>query len=140
LTAWRQLDLLKHPRRQRGTRPPPAPEFRTHCAIADALRVGIAPGWIWTHFPAGEKRDKGAAARLKRMGLRPGFPDFLLISPTGVHCWLELKRGRARLNWAQDLFRTEMLERGVPHAVARSFDEAIRVLTAWGAIRLRVAA
>jgi VRR-NUC domain len=139
MTPWRQLDLLKS-RRQRGVKLPPAPEFRTHCAIADALRVGIAPGWIWTHFPAGEKRDAGAAARLKRMGLKPGFPDFLLIAPTGVHCWLELKRGRARLTEAQDLFRTEMLERGVPHAVARSFDEAIRVLTAWGAIRLRVAA
>lgn len=140
MTAWRQLDLLKHLRRQRGTKPPPAPEFRTHCAVADAMRIGIAPGWIFTHFPAGEKRDAGAAARLKRMGLKPGFPDFLLISPAGVHHWLELKRGSAALTDAQKAFQLAMNERGVPCAVARSFNEAIEILTSWGAIRVRVAA
>lgn len=137
---WRQLDLLKHPRRQRGVKLPPAPEFRTHCAIADSLRLGLEQGWLWTHFPAGEKRDAGAAARLKRMGLQPGFPDFLLISPTGLHYWLELKRGRAPLTLAQSAFHLAMLKREVPCRVARSFEEAIDILRGWGAIRVRVAA
>lgn len=139
MTSWRQLDLLKS-RRQRGTRPPPAAEFATHCALADALRVGLAPGWLWTHFPAGELRDKSAAARLKRMGLKPGFPDFLLIGPNGTHHWLELKRGKAPLNEAQRGLRDEFEARGVPYAVARSYQEAIDRLIAWGAVRIKVAA
>jgi hypothetical protein len=140
MTAWRQLDLLKDPRRQRGTKPPPALERQTHIAIADSLDLGSAPGWIWTHFPAGEKRSKETAALLKRMGVKPGFSDFLLISPTGQHHWLELKRGRAPLTEAQEAFRDACQARGVPHAVARSFNEAMQVLELWDAVRVRVEA
>jgi hypothetical protein len=130
-----QLSLFKSAR-QRGTRPPPALEFETHCAIADTLRRGATPGWIWTHFPAGERRDLGAAARLKRMGLKGGFPDFLLIAPDGVHHWLELKRGNAALTDDQKAFQLEMNMRGVPCAVARSYELAIAQLKEWGAVRV----
>ena len=119
---------------------PLATEFRTHCAIAGSLRMGAHPGWLWTHFPAGEKRDPAAGARLKRMGLKPGWADFLLVDPNGRHHWLELKRGRAPLTEAQHAFAVAMLERGVPYKAARSFEEAIAQLREWGAIRLRVAA
>ena len=92
MTAWRQLSLLKGPR-QRGIRPPRASEFATHCAIADTLRVGISPGWIWFHPPNGELRLDGAGARLKRMGTKPGASDFILIAPpAGRSHALELKR------------------------------------------------
>jgi hypothetical protein len=122
-------------------RTPPEPlEVRTHVAVADALRVGAQPGWLWSHFPAGEHRDEKVGAKLKRMGLKKGWSDFLLISPEGRHHWLELKRGKAALTDEQQEFMLACEERGVPHAVARSFDEAIRVLTSWGACRLRVAA
>jgi len=134
-----QLSLFKGPR-QRGTRPPPALEFAMHCSIADALRVGLAPGWLWTHFPAGEARDEKTGARLKRMGLQKGWSDLLLISPTGLHHWLELKRGKAPLTDEQGLFLEALEARGVPCAVARSFDQAIAQLTAWGALRLTVSA
>lgn len=137
--AERQLSLFKG-RRQRGVAAPPAPEIRTHIAVADALRVGAVAGWLWTHFPAGGKRDDKTGALLKRMGLKPGFADFLLIDPGGVHHWLELKRGKAELSEAQEAFCTAMQARGVPWALARSFDEAITVLTGWGAIRLSVSA
>lgn len=97
------------------------------------------PGWLWTHIGHGEKRDKVTAARLQRMGLQPGWPDFILIAPTGVHYWLELKRGRARLTVDQEAFHIAMLKREVPCRVARSFEEAIAILTDWGAIRVRLA-
>lgn len=125
-------------------------EYQTQIAIADALRSACAPGWRWSHFPAGEARPsfmsaKGkrvvpAAVKLARMGLQRGWPDLLLISPEGVHHWLELKRGKAPMSEDQEAFRDNALAIGVPWALARSFDEAIAQLVAWGALRLAVAA
>lgn len=137
----RQLSLFKG-KRQRGVRPPLPLEFQTHCAVADTLRVAASPGWLWTHFPAGELRDKATAARLYRMGTKRGFFDFLLISPTGIHHWLELKRGRAGLTDEQQAFMGELLRRGVPFGVARSYEAAIDILRDWDAVstRLTVAA
>lgn len=128
-------------RRRRALTDPPLPyEVRTHVAVADALRVGCVPGWLWSHFPAGENRDEKTGARLKRMGLKRGWSDFLLIDPGGKHHWLELKRGKAELTDPQEAFRDACQARGVPWAVARSFEEAVSVLTEWGALRLRVSA
>ena len=143
MTTWRQLDLLKRDKRGQfkvANPPPLALEFETHCALADTIAIGLTPGWIWTHFPAGELRDKATAGRLKRMGLKPGFFDFLLIDPDGKHYWLELKRGKAPLTGAQYLFGMAMLVRGVPCEVARSYEQAIDILAGWGAIRVKVAA
>lgn len=133
-----QLSLFAS-RRQRGRKPPLAKERATHIAVADALRAACAPAWIWSHIPSGELRTEETGALLKRMGLKPGLPDFLLIDPDGKHYWLELKRGKAPLTVAQTEFGVAMMERGVPYAVARSFNEAIAQLRDWGALRLRVA-
>lgn len=121
-------------------RAPLPKEVQTHVAIADALRVGAVAGWAWTHFPAGEARDDVVGAKLKRMGLKPGWPDFLLIHPSGVLFCLELKRGRALLRPEQMDFMMMCRARGIPHAVVRSFDEAVRQLSEWGALRLSVSA
>ena len=115
-------------------------EVETHIAVADALEAGCVPGWLWSHFPAGEHRDERTGALLKKMGLKRGWPDFILISPAGTTYWLELKRGPARLTRDQEAFAATMQARGVPWAVARSTEEAIRVLRLWGALRLRVSA
>lgn len=126
---------------RRAHKAPPLPlEVKTHVAVADALRIGAVAGWLWSHFPAGEHRDERTGARLKRMGLKKGWSDFVLIDPAGQHYWMELKRGQADLTPEQEAFRDTLTARGVPHAVVRSFDDAIRQLTAWGAIRLSVAA
>lgn len=135
----RQLSLFKG-KRQRGVKPKPALEFRTHVMVADALKLGSAPGWVWSHFPAGEKRDAKTAGRLMRMGVRPGWPDFLLISPEGRLYCLELKRGNAPQTEHQKRFGDAMQQRGVPYVVARSFGEAMDCLTDWKAIRLMVTA
>lgn len=116
-------------------------EVQTHVAVADALRIASVPGWLWSHFPAGENRDSATGAKLQRMGLKRGWSDFVLISPSGVHHWLELKRGtRGKLKPEQSEFALHLLNRGVPWAVAYSFDEAVRILTGWGALKMTVSA
>lgn len=116
-------------------------EFQMHCAVADALRVACAPGWQWTHFPAGELRHPAIAGRLKAMGLHPGWPDLILLSPQGVFHSLELKNGKAPLSFTQEAFRDEVREKRLPWAVARSLDDALAQLTRWGAlVRLSVRA
>lgn len=133
----RQLALFNS--RKRGPVKAPQPiERKTHIAVADALTWGCAPGWEWTHFPAGEHRSEETGALLKRMGLKKGWSDFVLIGPTGVHHWLELKRGKAPLTPEQEAFRDACQVRGVPWAVARSFAEATAQLQSWGALRLSV--
>lgn len=126
-----QIDLLT----RRVSRPPPAPEFNTHCAVADVLRRWANPEWRWTHIASGEYRSKATAARLQRMGVVAGYPDFMLIGPGGQVHFIELKRARAPLTTAQKDFAEWCARNRVPHAVARSFDEALRILKVWGAVR-----
>ena len=98
-----QLNLFKS-KRQRGTMPPPPLEFALHCAVADTVRRWILPGWIWTHFPAGEarpseiirgKRVSLTGARLQRMGLNTSFPDFQFFHIKG-RCWLSGAEAKGR--------------------------------------------
>jgi hypothetical protein len=98
------------------------------------------PGVLWTHFPSGESRDARTGAKLKHMGLQPGWPDFIIIVPglpfsVSRICFLELKTIRGRLSPSQQEFRDNAVNIGCLHSVARSVDEAIEVLSRWGAIR-----
>jgi hypothetical protein len=114
-------------------------EIALHMAVADFLRRFARPDWRWTHFPAGEHRDVRVAAKLKAMGLQRGWPDFVLISPAGLFHALELKRQGEDMTEDQAAFAQWCVEKGVPHAVARSLEEAIGKLTKWGAIRVPIA-
>ena len=90
-------------RRSARQMPPPI-ERRVHIAVVDLLRDAGKPGWWFSHIPSGEHRSPQTGALLLRMGLRPGMFDLLLISPAGVHHWLELKRDhRARYPRAEAL-------------------------------------
>jgi len=121
--------------RRPARRMPPPIERRTHIAIADLLRVACRPGWFWSHVPSGELRTKETGALLLRLGLKPGMFDLLLISPSGVHHWLELKRDhRAPLTEGQKHFANMLHQCGVPHRVARSYDQAVAALKEWGAL------
>jgi VRR-NUC domain len=115
-------------------RSPPALERRTHIALADLLRVACRPGWWWSHIPSGEYRTEQGGALLKRMGTQRGMLDFLLISPTGEHHWLEVKRGSAPLTEAQQASIEHLTRRGVPWFVARNYDAAVKQLKEWGVL------
>jgi hypothetical protein len=128
---------------RRVSRPPPAPEFNTHCMIADLLRRFANPGWRWWHIPSGEKRSPATGARLKRMGVQRGLPDFELLAPLGASWrarphFLELKRRGGALSEEQKEFAAWCGANDVPYAVVKSFDEALTQLKAWGAVRTGV--
>jgi VRR-NUC domain len=109
-------------------------EIAVHMAVADLLRRLARPEWKWSHFPAGEHRDIRTAAKLKAMGVQRGWPDFILISPTGKLHALELKRVGQSLTPEQQCFQEWCDKQAVPHAVARTILDAMRFLSAWGAL------
>lgn len=61
-------------------------------AVAKILRDHALPEWQWTHIAHGEVRDIRTAAKLKAMGVRKGWPDFILVPPSGQLRCIELKR------------------------------------------------
>jgi hypothetical protein len=139
----RQLHLFRS-RKQRGQAPPAPTEFALHCAVADMLRRWAVPGWKWSHFPAGEerpaqiingKRVSFAGARLKRMGLNRGFPDFQFFHVDGRVAFLELKRAGETLDDDQAVIAEHMVHAGHGYLCTASFDEAIATLVAWGVLR-----
>lgn len=124
----------------RKPRPRKAPlvrekEITLHMRVAGFLRAHARPEWRWTHIPAGELRDARTAAKLKAMGLQSGWPDLLLVSPSGVAHFLELKRHGGKLSEAQELFRQWCASHGVAHVVADTATAALDALRRWGALR-----
>src|ERR1700730_1865056 len=129
---------------RRKVRPRKAPTIRPkevvlHTAVAKALRELCRNDWQWCHIPSGEKRDVKTACKLKQMGTKPGWPDFVLIPPTRqLHC-LELKRQGEKLSEDQEFFRIWCVRHGVPHVVAYSLDEVLVALDAWQCLRIKIA-
>ena len=113
-------------------------EYKLQCTIADTLRKYHQKEWLWTHFPAGELRTLLTGARLKRMGLRRGLPDFLLFAPNGGRPhFLELKREGEDLTVDQQETRAWCLRNDVPYAVAATVKDAVAALSGWDAVKLR---
>lgn len=109
-------------------------ESAIQCAIVDHLRLRGRAGMSWFHVPNGELRDAGTAAKLKRMGTRPGVPDLLLLIDGRLH-GLELKRARGgTVSEAQRVMHEEMRGAGAVVETARGLEHALDVLAAWGAL------
>ena len=140
----RQLDIFKT-KRQKGKLPPGPSEFQIHCAVADYLRHGLAPGWGWFHCPNGGERPaafvKGKrvsfeGSRLQRMGVKPGVSDILLVkAPHARLHALELKAKGEKPTEAQDEWMQRQQVLGARVAWADSVDDALEILREWGAIR-----
>jgi hypothetical protein len=127
----RQLALF--PGRQK--KPPKVLEFAKQCVIADACDRWLSAGWKWTHLPFGEYRTKATAGKLKRMGVKPGWPDLLFVSPKGWHHYVELKREGETLNKAQEDVQGFLEAVGCPYLLSTDVGLILRTLQAWGALR-----
>lgn len=113
-------------------------EVVLHMAVAKVLRDHAITTWQWTHIASGELRDVRTAVKLKQMGVRRGWPDFVLVPSTGqMHC-LELKREGEKLTDAQRDFESWCNAGAIPHAVAFTLDDALAVLDSWGCLRIKI--
>lgn len=70
-------------------------------------------------------------ARLKGMGLTPGFPDWLLIC-RGKFYGIELKAGKTPTSQEQDDCHAAIIRAGGCVAITRSLDEFQEALRTWG--------
>jgi predicted type IV restriction endonuclease len=68
--------------------------------------------------------------RLKKMGLRSGVADLVIIKE-GCVFFLELKRRLGKQSANQLLFEADAIRAGADYAVAHSFDEAVNILKSW---------
>jgi hypothetical protein len=129
-----QIDLFT---RRVRTAPPPI-ERRVHIAIADTIRIGIEPGWIWWHTPNGELRSDETGALLQRMGVQSGISDFLFLDPLSRLFALELKRKGKKPTDAQKAFLMHVALGSGDAKWVDNFDDAITVLKRWGVLSERV--
>jgi hypothetical protein len=149
---WTEAELSKHlarraaqsapvaatarhrPRKPRAVRLE-ATEATIHEAVVGHLRIRGQRGVPWFHVPNGEMRDPVTAAKLKRMGVRPGVPDLLLLIGGRLH-GLELKRERGgAVSPEQVAMHDELTAAGAIVATARGIDEALGLLEQWGALQ-----
>jgi hypothetical protein len=114
-------------------------EIALHMRVAAVLRNHARPDWQWTHIANGEARDPRTAGKLKQMGLQPGWPDFVIISPRGQLRCLELKRIGESLSDAQDEFRFWCIRNGVPHVTAHTMREVLVAFDTWDCLSIKAA-
>jgi hypothetical protein len=85
------------PRRPFRLTRPVVPEDILHASVADALAKLLLPPAEWWAYPAGQiKLDGQQKAKLYRMGLRVGLPDFMCLFD-GTLIGIELKTETGRL-------------------------------------------
>ncbi len=75
----------------------------------------------------------GRMARLKRMGLRAGVADIVIVKAGRVY-FLELKRDNGVISENQGSFARDCERVGAEYSVAYSFEEAQKIVMAWGII------
>ena len=115
------------------------PESDLQIQVADLLRLHEkSRHFIFFSIPnelLGSARSKGGLgrmARFKRMGLRSGVADLIIIR-FGAY-FLELKTSRGKQSKKQKQFQADAIDAGAEYALAHNLDEAIGALKIWGII------
>jgi len=117
---------------------PQATEAQIQKAVIDLLAVHEAQGrLIYFAVPNGGRRDVVTAANLKRLGVRAGVADIVLLVPgmgdgNPYTIFWELKTAKGSLSAEQKLFRNKVRAMGFTHAIIRSADDALNELRLWG--------
>lgn len=87
------------------------------------------------HSPNGGKRNAREAARFKTMGTRAGFPDLVLLYPSGkfhgllVELKTQSKGSRQTPN--QKAYQEAATKQGYKYVICRSFDDFHREIKAY---------
>lgn len=106
-------------------------EGQIQSSIMRFLDAALPASYFAFHVPNGGKRDKIAAAILKREGVRAGVPDIIILRTGGTAAMLEVKKEGGKLSPHQRQFRDWCAENGFPFAVVRSVEDARETLAEW---------
>ena len=96
------------------------------CKLLDALKLD------WWHTPNGGKRDLITGAKLKRLGVKAGIPDIVIINQTrngSNGLAIELKVGKNRTTESQEYWRSKFLLNNWSYAVAYTIDDVISLVS-----------
>ncbi len=83
------------------------------------------------HVPNEGKRSPQQGAKLKRMGLSPGFPDLVIPLPCGVYhgLYIELKVGNNKTTADQKRWLTKLSTNGYAATACWGVDEAMNTIS-----------
>jgi hypothetical protein len=98
-------------------------EEQIQVQVAQYLDAKLPKGWIWYHPPNGGHRLKAAAGKLKAAGVKAGVPDCVVLRPSGIPIYIELKAFAGTLSLAQRAFMDHCIAAKVPYRVCRSVGE-----------------
>lgn len=101
-----------------------------HVTVAEFLDLALPGDAFWSTVPAG---GGGAirGAQLKRKGYKAGTPD-IIICWHGLAHFLELKAKRGVVSGNQKFIRGVLLRAGCRWACARTLEQVMDALAAWG--------
>jgi hypothetical protein len=107
-------------------------------ALVKLIELNLAPGWFFFHVPNGGKRSRTEAGIFKAMGVKAGVDDLIFIQRGGLVYLLELKRPDGSRTKAQREFHFWCQANDVPSEIASDIEEAIEIVTDWGALRRHI--
>jgi hypothetical protein len=110
------------------------PEFQLQKQLVELLTLRARKDVYWTAIPMGMS---GSVWRMKiaALGGRPGTPDMCFLVKDRPVLGLELKAPGGSLSPAQKQAMKDWREAGGRYEVAKSFDEAVGILTECGVLR-----
>lgn len=113
----------------------PTTEYQEHIAFVKWFELSY-PKYkhLLIHIPNGELRDKRTGAKLKKMGVRKGLPDFFLAVTLKKFAlndfdyrsglWIELKSKKGKLMIDQATYLSELSKSGYSACVAYGWEDA----------------
>jgi hypothetical protein len=110
-------------------------EHKLQTMVVDYLNVAALPGVFAFAIPNAARRSYSLGRRMAAEGLMSGVADLCVMLPAGRVGWLEMKTATGRQSVEQKGFQARCLRLNHPYAVARTFDEATKVLRTWGALK-----
>lgn len=82
------------------------------------------------HVPNGGKRNAREGARFKKMGVRAGFPDLMLLVPkNGIHAlFIEMKSAGGRQADSQKKYMNILNKMCYDYVICNSFDNFVEII------------
>ena len=102
-------------------------------AIVSALSLAGVYVFMVPNDAAG-KTSMAKAGRMKACGLRAGISDLVVMSPSGVAHFLEVKTATGVLSPSQIRFAELCIKKGWKYEVVRTVEQALDICRKWGII------